>query len=223
MRGRAYSQSSWTSLSHGVPRWIEIVIPTKSCDPHRINVNGECCMTKPVVRRDRATRHGRSLPTQVHRGTKQSAGVPEVAGALPLMFSGTPDITDIDALRVCRRDLLTGARANIHPACSASSPIRGTNPTTTARRHCACADRGCVARSVPLFGICREIQEMNGAFGGSLHPEIPRPAGTHEPPHAPAGQRRVHPIHKSCSPTSHEVRWWRTAYSRSLGRDSDPR
>ncbi len=30
----------------------------------------------------------------------------------------------------------------------------------------------CVARGVPLFGICRGFQEMNVAFGGSLHPEI---------------------------------------------------
>jgi len=30
----------------------------------------------------------------------------------------------------------------------------------------------CVARGVPLFGICRGFQEINVAFGGSLHPEI---------------------------------------------------
>jgi putative glutamine amidotransferase len=30
----------------------------------------------------------------------------------------------------------------------------------------------CVARGIPLFGICRGLQEMNVAFGGSLHPEI---------------------------------------------------
>jgi len=30
----------------------------------------------------------------------------------------------------------------------------------------------CVARGVPLLGICRGSQEMNVAFGGSLHAEI---------------------------------------------------
>ncbi len=30
----------------------------------------------------------------------------------------------------------------------------------------------CVARGVPLFGICRGFQEMSVAFGSSLHPEI---------------------------------------------------
>ena len=29
--------------------------------------------------------------------------------------------------------------------------------------------RACVAAEVPVFGICRGIQEMNVALGGSLH------------------------------------------------------
>ena len=32
--------------------------------------------------------------------------------------------------------------------------------------------RECVARGVPIFGICRGFQEFNVAFGGTLHPEI---------------------------------------------------
>jgi putative glutamine amidotransferase len=32
--------------------------------------------------------------------------------------------------------------------------------------------RACVARAVPIFGICRGFQEFNVAFGGTLHPEI---------------------------------------------------
>src|SRR3954452_13532980 len=50
-------------------------------------------------------------------GERNLRAVAEVAGALPLMFAGTPDITDVDALLgAVDGILLTGARANVHPA-----------------------------------------------------------------------------------------------------------
>src|SRR5947207_13056676 len=50
-------------------------------------------------------------------GQKNMRAVAEVAGALPLMFAGTPDITDVDALLgAVDGILLTGARANVHPS-----------------------------------------------------------------------------------------------------------
>src|SRR5271169_40188 len=50
-------------------------------------------------------------------GQRNMRAIAEVAGALPLMFAGTPDITDIDALLgAVDGILLTGARANVHPA-----------------------------------------------------------------------------------------------------------
>ena len=50
-------------------------------------------------------------------GERNLRAVAEVAGALPLMFAGTPGVTDIDALLdAVDGILLTGARANVHPA-----------------------------------------------------------------------------------------------------------
>jgi len=51
----------------------------------------------------------------------------------------------------------------------------------------------CVARGVPLFGICRGLQEMNVAFGGSLHPEIREIPGrmNHRMPRLENGE--IHP------------------------------
>ena len=51
----------------------------------------------------------------------------------------------------------------------------------------------CVARGVPLFGICRGLQEMNVAFGGSLHPEIRELPGrmNHRMPRLENGE--IHP------------------------------
>jgi len=51
----------------------------------------------------------------------------------------------------------------------------------------------CVARGVPIFGICRGLQEMNVAFGGSLHPEIREIPGrmNHRMPRLENGE--IHP------------------------------
>ena len=49
-------------------------------------------------------------------GERNLRAVADVTGALPLMFAGTPEITDIDALLdTVDGILLTGARANVHP------------------------------------------------------------------------------------------------------------
>ena len=51
----------------------------------------------------------------------------------------------------------------------------------------------CVARGVPVFGICRGLQEMNVAFGGTLHPEIRELPGrmNHRMPRLENGE--IHP------------------------------
>ena len=56
-------------------------------------------------------------------GETNLRAIAEVAGALPLMFAGTPDITDIGALLdVVDGILLTGARANVHPTRFGTEP-----------------------------------------------------------------------------------------------------
>src|ERR1700732_4948950 len=50
-------------------------------------------------------------------GERPLRAVAETAGALPLIFAGTPEITDIGALLdTVDGILLTGARANVHPS-----------------------------------------------------------------------------------------------------------
>ncbi len=98
----------------------------------------------------------------------------DAAGALPLIFAGSPEIIDIGALLdTVDGVLLTGARANVHP--QPFRPRRGSAPRALRPNRDALAlplIEACVARGVPLFGICRGFQEINVAFGGSLHPEI---------------------------------------------------
>src|ERR1035437_6137926 len=107
-------------------------------------------------------------------GERNLRAVAEVAGALPLMFAGSPDITDIGALLdAVDGVVLTGARANVHPTHFRTEPDPRHEPYDLRRDDLALAlSEVCVARGVPLLGICRGLQEMNVAFGGSLHPEI---------------------------------------------------
>ena len=125
-------------------------------------------------------------------GERNLRAVAETSGALPLMFAGTPEITDIGALLdTVDGILLTGARANVHPARFGQQEDPRYEPYDHDRDALALSlIETCVARGVPLFGICRGFQEMNVAFGGSLHPEIRDLPGrlNHRMPRLPSGE-----------------------------------
>ena len=128
-------------------------------------------------------------------GERNLRAVAEVADALPMMFAGTPDITDIDALlQVVDGVLLTGARANVHPTRFDTEPHAAHEPYDERRDALALAlVEACVARVIPILGVCRGFQEMNVAFGGSLHPEIRDLPGrmNHRMPRLETGE--IHP------------------------------
>src|SRR5216684_8355697 len=90
-------------------------------------------------------------------GERNLRAVAEVSGALPMMFAGSPDITDIGALLdVVDGVLLTGARANVHPTRFGTEPHPRYEPYDMQRDALALAlIEVCVARGVPLLGICR--------------------------------------------------------------------
>src|SRR5665213_1760829 len=104
-------------------------------------------------------------------GERNLMAVADVAGALPLIFAGDPAITDIDALlKTVDGVLLTGARANVHPAhfgvdehpsAAPSDQRRDALPLQLVK---VSAERG-----VPLVGVCRRSKEMTVALGPSLH------------------------------------------------------
>jgi putative glutamine amidotransferase len=140
-------------------------------------------------------------------GERNLRAVAEVAGALPLMFAGSPDITDIGALLdAVDGVVLTGARANVHPTRFGTEPDPRHEPYDIHRDNLALAlSEACVARGVPLFGICRGFQEMNVAFGGSLHPEIRELPGrmNHRMPRLENGE--IHPDPNVVFADRHEV------------------
>ena len=165
-------------------------------------------MTKPVV----GVIGNSSVVNDRHNvqlvGQRNLCAIAEVAEALPLMFAGTPQITDIDALLgAVDGILLTGARANVHPTCFGVEPDPKHEPYDLGRDAMALSlIEACVERGVPLFGICRGFQEMNVAFGGSLHPEIRELPGrmNHRMPRLENGE--VHPDPLVVFADRHEVR-----------------
>jgi putative glutamine amidotransferase len=107
-------------------------------------------------------------------GQTNSQAIAEVSGCVPLIVPSDPALFSIpDLLASCDGFLLTGGRPNVHPEeyGEAETPAHGS--FDRARDAVALAVvRACVDSGQPFFGICRGIQEVNVAMGGSLHPEI---------------------------------------------------
>jgi putative glutamine amidotransferase len=116
---------------------------------------------------------GRRFPTQMVN-ERNLLAICEVAGAMPIMFAGRPDVTDIgQLLEIVDGVLLTGGRANVHPSRFGTEPSEKYEPFDERRDAVALElAQVCVERSIPILGVCRGFQELNVAFGGSLHPEI---------------------------------------------------
>jgi len=162
---------------------------------------------KPVVGVIGNTHHVENRFAAQLVGERNLRAVAQVADALPMMFAGAPEITDVGALAlVVDGILLTGARANVHPTRYRMDPHVGYEPYDERRDALALALlEACVAQGKPIFGICRGFQEMNVAFGGSLHPEIREIPGrmNHRMPRLENGE--IHPDPTVVFAERHEV------------------
>jgi len=164
-------------------------------------------MTKPVVGViGNAHRVENRFSTQMV-GERNLRAIADVTGALPLMFAGSSEITDIETLLdTVDGILLTGARANVHPARFGLEADPRHEPYDHDRDDLALTlVQTCVERGVPLFGICRGFQEMSVAFGCSLHPEIRELPGrmNHRMPRLENGE--IHPDPLVIFADRHEV------------------
>ena len=94
----------------------------------------------------------------------------DVAGVLPVIVPSIGERLDVDAL-LDRVDgvLVTGAKSNVHPSHYGVEPTGAHEPFDPERDATTLPlIRAAVARGVPLLAICRGIQELNVAFGGSI-------------------------------------------------------
>lgn len=100
--------------------------------------------------------------------------VDQVVGGVPILIPANGDRADIETL-VAKLDglILTGSRSNVQPRLYEGTPHPDGTPedpardATTMRLICAAISAG-----IPLFAICRGLQELNVALGGSLHQRL---------------------------------------------------
>ncbi len=110
-----------------------------------------------------------------HRvGDKYVAAVLDGAGGLPLLIPALGARLEPDAL-LPRLDglLITGARSNVEPQHYGGGPPPEGSPRDPARDATVLPlIRAALAAAVPLLAICRGLQELNVALGGTLHQEV---------------------------------------------------
>ncbi|MCX9156415.1 gamma-glutamyl-gamma-aminobutyrate hydrolase family protein [Niveibacterium sp. 24ML] len=112
-------------------------------------------------------------------GKKYLDAVADVALCQPLLVPVLGDTPDIDALLdLADGVMLTGSVSNVHPS-HFDQPIHNPALPLDPARDAVTLPliRRAIERGVPLFAICRGFQEMNVAFGGTLHQAVHEVAG----------------------------------------------
>ncbi|WP_397448623.1 gamma-glutamyl-gamma-aminobutyrate hydrolase family protein [Pseudomonas sp. NA-150] len=107
-------------------------------------------------------------------GDKYLRAVTLAANGLPMILPSLAELTDIEAL-LANLDglLLTGSPSNVEPAHYQGPDSEAGTAHDPARDGTTLPlIRAAVAAGVPLLGICRGFQELNVAFGGSLHQKV---------------------------------------------------
>ena len=104
------------------------------------------------------------------------------AGALALMIPPDPDLDrDPDELLELLDGLILPGGSDIDPNAYGASPHPHTNGTVPERDRTELAlARGAIDRDMPLLGICRGMQLINVARGGTLQQHLPDLVGHEE-------------------------------------------
>lgn len=97
----------------------------------------------------------------------------EGAGVLPLILPSLDNL-DFNAL-LDRVDgvLFPGSRSNVHPSAYGEPESEKAKPNDPERDAVTLPlIRGALQKGVPIFAVCRGMQELNVAAGGTLVPEV---------------------------------------------------
>lgn len=102
------------------------------------------------------------------------------AGVFPLIVPSFGDRLDLETL-LDRVDgvMITGSKSNVHPSLYGQEATEANGPYDPARDATTLPlIRRAIERGVPLLAICRGIQELNVALGGTLATEIQEREGS---------------------------------------------
>ncbi|MBK3745962.1 gamma-glutamyl-gamma-aminobutyrate hydrolase family protein, partial [Paraburkholderia aspalathi] len=130
------------------------------------------------------------------------AAAVDVAGVTPLLVPSMGPQMDIETILASVDGvLITGSKSNVHPALYGAEPDTAYEPYDLARDATSLPlIRGAIDKGIPLLAICRGIQELNVALGGTLATEIQELTGRmdHRAPQSEDQEERFaiqHPIH----------------------------
>ena len=104
-------------------------------------------------------------------GSNCVESVEQFSECVPIILPALADRIEVESF-AARIDglLLTGGRANIEPHHYGGDPFPDDEFVDPGRDNTVLPlVRACVDAEVPVFGICRGIQELNVALGGTLH------------------------------------------------------
>ncbi|MDQ0316581.1 gamma-glutamyl-gamma-aminobutyrate hydrolase family protein [Amorphus orientalis] len=130
-------------------------------------------MSKPLIL---VTSDQRSFDNFVWSATQTQylEAVSTVAGGVPVQVPAIDRPVDVETL-LDRADglFVTGSRSNVHPSRYGGSATEEAEPYDLARDQVTLPlIRGALARGLPLLAVCRGLQELNVALGGTLHPAL---------------------------------------------------
>ena len=162
-------------------------------------MNQKLVKTEPAIHKPAAFKPIVLLPADVRQineqpfhavGQKYLMAVAQAANAVPLLVPAMSAHLDIDALLAMADGLVfTGSPANVHPSHYGQDVLDPALPLDPARDALTLQlIRAAINACVPLLAICRGFQELNVAYGGSLHQAVqvvPNMLDHREPKHLP--------------------------------------
>lgn len=107
-------------------------------------------------------------------GDKYVRAVAQAADAVPVVLPSLAELLDMPAaLAGLDGIVLTGSPSNVHPRHYGQAPTPIHEPHDPERDATTLPlIEAVLERGLPLFAICRGMQELNVALGGTLHPRV---------------------------------------------------